>query len=107
MTPQSALRISIGAAVATIALKWAAWWLTGSVGYLSDALDSVVNPVGACFALAMVSYARRPPTAAFPFGYGKAEYFSSTVEGALILTTAAGTFGQPSSGCAPPCLSSR
>ena len=90
MTPQRALRLSIGAALATIALKWAAWWATGSVGYLSDALDSVVNLVGACFALAMVSYARRPANSAFPYGHGKAEYFSSAFEGVLILATSAG-----------------
>lgn len=90
MTPQYALRLSIGAAVATIALKWAAWWATGSVGFLSDALDSVVNLAGAGFALAMVSYARRPASDAFPYGYGKAEYFSSALEAVLILAAAAG-----------------
>ena len=90
MTPQRALWLSVGAAIATIALKWGAWWATGSVGFLSDALDSIVNLVGACFALAMVSYARRPATSAFPYGYGKAEYFSSAFEAVLILAAAAG-----------------
>jgi len=90
MTPQRALRLSVGAALATIALKWGAWWATGSVGFLSDALDSIVNFVGACFALAMVSYARRPANSTFPYGYGKAEYFSSVLGGALILVAAAG-----------------
>ena len=90
MTPQRALWLSVGAALATIALKWGAWWATGSVGFLSDALDSVVNLVGASFALAMVSYARRPASSAFPHGYGKAEYFSSAFEAVLILVTAAG-----------------
>jgi cation diffusion facilitator family transporter len=92
MTPQRALWLSVGAALATIALKWGAWWATGSVGFLSDALDSVVNLVGACFALAMVSYARRPASSAFPYGYGKAEYFSSAFEAVLILVAAAGIF---------------
>lgn len=90
MTPQRALWLSVGAALATIALKWGAWWATGSVGFLSDAVDSIVNLAGAGFALAMVSYARRPPSSAFPYGYGKAEYFSSAFEAILILAAAAG-----------------
>jgi len=90
MTPQRALRLSVGAALATIALKWGAWWATGSVGFLSDALDAMVNLFGASFALAMVSYARRPANSAFPYGYGKAEYFSSAFAAALIFVAAAG-----------------
>jgi len=89
MTPQRALWLSVGAGLATIALKWGAWWATGSVGFLSDALDSIVNLFGACFALAMVSYARRPADASFPYGYGKAEYFSSAFAAVLILVAAA------------------
>jgi cation diffusion facilitator family transporter len=92
MTPQNALRLSVAAALATIALKWGAWWATGSVAFLSEALDSIVNLAGASFALAMVSYARRPADSAHPYGYGKAEYFSSALEGALIMTAAAGIF---------------
>ena len=90
MTPQRALWLSVGAALAAIVLKWGAWWATGSVGFLSDALDSIVNLFGASFALAMVSYARRPASSAFPYGYGKAEYFSSAFEAILILAAAAG-----------------
>ena len=90
MTPQRALWLSVGAAMATMALKWGAWWATGSVGFLSDALDSLVNLLGASFALAMVSYARRPVSSDFPYGYGKAEYFSSAFEAVLILLAAAG-----------------
>ena len=92
MTPQNALRLSVTAALVTIALKWSAWWATGSVAFLSEALDSVVNLAGASFALAMVAYARRPADSAHPYGYGKAEYFSSALEGALIMTAAAGIF---------------
>ena len=90
MTPQQALGLSVGAAAATIALKWAAWWWTGSVAFLSDALDAVTNFAAAAFALAMVALARRPPDEDFPSGYGKAEYFSAAAEGLLILGAAIG-----------------
>jgi cation diffusion facilitator family transporter len=90
VTPQRALWLSVAAAAATIALKWGAWWATGSVAFLSDALDSLVNLAAAGFALWAVSYARRPADAAHPYGYGKAEYFSSALEGALIVSAAAG-----------------
>jgi cation diffusion facilitator family transporter len=82
------LKISIAVAVATIVLKTAAWWLTGSVGLLSDAMESVVNLAGAMFALAMVTIAARPPDDDHPFGHHKAEYFSSGFEGALIFAAA-------------------
>lgn len=88
MTPQQALRLSLMAAFATMALKALAWYLTGSVGYLSDALESLVNVAGAGFALAMVVYARRPADRGHPFGHGKAEYFASAFEGALIAVAA-------------------
>lgn len=84
MTPHQALWISIGAAIVTIVLKWAASWVTGSVGFLSDALESLVNLFGASFALVMVTYARRPADPGHPFGHGKAEYFASAFEGLLI-----------------------
>jgi cation diffusion facilitator family transporter len=90
MTPYQALWLSIGAAVTTIALKWAAAWVTGSIGFLSDALESVVNLLGASFALAMVVYARKPADAGHPFGHGKAEYFASAFEGVLIALAAVG-----------------
>ena len=82
--------LSIAAAVATIALKAAAYLITGSVGLLSDALESLVNLAAASMALAMLTVAARPPDEMYAFGYGKAEYFSSGVEGALILLAAAG-----------------
>lgn len=81
--------LSIGAAVATIALKMAAYLVTDSVGLLSDALESVVNLAAALMALAMLTVAARAPDEMHAFGYSKAEYFSSSVEGALILLAAA------------------
>lgn len=73
----------------TIALKAGAYLLTGSVGLLSDALESLVNLVAAIMALAMLSIAARPPDEEHAYGHDKAEYFSSGVEGALILIAAA------------------
>jgi cation diffusion facilitator family transporter len=79
---------SIAAAVATIGLKLAAWLLTGSVGLLSDALESGVNLVGGIMALAMLEIASRPADEDHAFGHSKAEYFSSGIEGTLILFAA-------------------
>lgn len=81
--------LSIAAALATIVLKTTAYYVTGSVGLLSDALESVVNLVAALMALAMLTVAARPPDEMHAFGYSKAEYFSSGLEGALILLAAA------------------
>ncbi len=81
--------LSIAAAIATMALKGAAYALTGSVGLLSDALESLVNLAGALMALAMLTVAARPEDDEHPHGHGKAEYFSSGVEGTLILVAAA------------------
>jgi cation diffusion facilitator family transporter len=80
--------LSIAAAVATIALKAAAWWLTGSVGLLSDALESFVNLAAAVVTLAMLTVAARPPDEEYAYGYSKAEYFASGLEGSLILVAA-------------------
>lgn len=80
--------LSIGAAVLTIGLKAAAYLLTGSVGLLSDALESGVNLAAALMALAMLTIAARPPDEQHAFGHTKAEYFSSVVEGVLILVAA-------------------
>jgi cation diffusion facilitator family transporter len=81
--------LSIGAAVLTIALKATAYWLTGSIGLLSDALEALVNLVAAIMALSMLTVAGRPADEIHAFGYSKAEYFSSGLEGALILLAAA------------------
>lgn len=84
MTPRQALLLSVAVALLTIGMKSGAWWLTGSVGFLSDALESLVNLAGASFALWMVSIARAPADERHPFGHGKAEYFSVAFEGGLI-----------------------
>jgi cation diffusion facilitator family transporter len=84
--------LSIGAAVATISLKTVAYYLTGSVGLLSDAIESVVNLAGAVIALIMLTIAARPADESHVYGHSKAEYFASLVEGLLILTAAAGIF---------------
>jgi len=82
--------LSIAAALFTIALKSVAYWLTGSVGLLSDALESLVNLAGAVMALTMLVVAARPADDDHLYGHGKAEYFSSFFEGVLILLAAAG-----------------
>lgn len=81
--------LSIAAALATIALKTIAYLLSGSVGLLSDALESIVNLVAAVMALLMLRLAALPPDEEHAYGHSKAEYFSSGIEGALILMAAA------------------
>jgi cation diffusion facilitator family transporter len=80
--------LSIGAAVVTIALKSAAAWITGSVGLLSDALESGVNLVAAIVALIALKAAVRPPSTHHHFGLGKAEYMSAAIEGGMIFVAA-------------------
>jgi len=80
--------LSIAAAIATILLKGIAWKLTGSVGLLSDAIESFVNLAGALMALAMLTLAALPADDNHAHGHSKAEYFSSAFEGFLILLAA-------------------
>ena len=80
--------LSIAAAVTTMALKGVAYWLTGSVGLLSDAVESIVNLIGAGIALAMLTIAARPADEDHAYGHSKAEYFASGAEGILILIAA-------------------
>jgi cation diffusion facilitator family transporter len=82
------LKVSVAVAIATIGLKTAAWWFTGSVSLLSDALESLVNLAGAMFALAMVTVAAQPADEDHPYGHHKAEYFSSGFEGVMITVAA-------------------
>ncbi len=82
--------LSIAAAVVTIGMKTVAWRLTGSVGLLSDALESLVNLVAAVITLFMLIVAARPPDEDHAYGHEKAEYFASGAEGALILLAAGG-----------------
>lgn len=88
LTPQRLLKASIGVAVLTIVLKTWAWYITDSVGLLSDAMESFVNLASAMFGLAMVTIAQRPADDDHPYGHHKAEYFSSGFEGALIIAAA-------------------
>ena len=81
--------LSIAAAVVTIGLKGGAAWLTGSVGLLSDAAESLVNLVAAIVALIALKVAIRPPDESHPYGFSKAEYFSAAVEGVMIFAAAA------------------
>lgn len=87
-TARSYAFLSIAAAIVTIALKFGAYVLTGSVGLLSDAIESIVNLVAAVVALWALTYAAKPADAEHAFGHSKAEYFSSGAEGALIVVAA-------------------
>lgn len=82
--------LSIGAALSTMALKTVAYLLTNSVGLLSDAFESIVNLLGAVMALWMLTIAARAADEDHAYGHGKAEYFSSGVEGTLIIVAAIG-----------------
>src|SRR5690242_9575574 len=87
-SPRSYIYLSIAAALATMALKFAAYAVTGSVGLLSDALESVVNLVAALVAVWALWLAARPADDVHAYGHSKAEYFSSGAEGALIVVAA-------------------
>lgn len=91
-SPKKLLQLSLCAAVITIALKLGAWYVTGSVGFLSDGMESFVNLAGAGFALWMIAIAKLPADANHPHGHSKAEYFSSAVEGSLIFCAALAIF---------------
>lgn len=88
LRPRQLLLLSLLAAFVTMALKTLAWYITGSVGFLSDAIESVVNVAGAGFALFMVTLARRPADDSHPYGHSKAEYLSAAFEGGMILLAA-------------------
>jgi cation diffusion facilitator family transporter len=89
-TPRTLLWASIAVAIVTIVMKTLAWYITDSVGLLSDAMESFVNLASAIFALMMVIVAQRPADDDHPYGHHKAEYFSSGFEGILIMGAAAG-----------------
>jgi cation diffusion facilitator family transporter len=80
--------VSIAAAILTIGLKTSAWALTGSVGLLSDAAESVVNLVAALIAFVVVRWSTRPADEDHAYGHEKADYLSAGIEGALILLAA-------------------
>src|SRR6516165_7846999 len=87
--PKYPIVLSIFAAVATLALKWLAYFLTGSVGLLSEAAESGVNLLAAVTALASLWYSAQPVDTTHTYGHEKIEYFSSGLEGVLILVAAA------------------
>lgn len=80
--------LSIGAAISTITLKFGAYKLTGSIGLFSDALESLVNLVAAIATFSALTFAAKPADAQYSFGYSKAEYLSSALEGVMILIAA-------------------
>ncbi|MGS5088976.1 cation diffusion facilitator family transporter [Hydrogenophaga sp. A37] len=90
LTPQRLLMASVVVALITITLKTLAWYVTDSVGLLSDAMESLVNLASAVFGLVMVTIAARPADDDHPYGHHKAEYFSSGFEGILIIVAALG-----------------
>ena len=90
LTPRRLLMASVVVALFTITLKTMAWYVTDSVGLLSDAMESLVNLASALFGLVMVTVAARPADDDHPYGHPKAEYFSSGFEGILIIAAAMG-----------------
>ena len=89
-SPRTLMWASVVVAIMTITLTTLAWWITDSVGLLSDAMESLVNLASAVFGLVMVTVAARPADAEHPYGHHKAEYFSSGFEGILIIVAAIG-----------------
>jgi cation diffusion facilitator family transporter len=88
LSPAHYAWLSIAASLLTMGLKGGAYWVTGSVGLLSDAIESFINLAAGVMALAMITVASRPPDEGHQYGHGKAEYFSSGLEGGLILAAA-------------------
>jgi cation diffusion facilitator family transporter len=84
--------LSLATSIVTIVLKFLAYYFTGSVGLLSDAIEGVVNIVAAMVALAVLAYSSGRPDRDHNFGHEKAQYFSSGIEGALIFVAAGGIF---------------
>src|SRR5215207_4640524 len=87
-TPSWPIQLSIAAALVTMALKFAAYFLTGSVSLFSDAFESIINLVAAVLAFVALWYAHQPPDEDHTYGHEKISYFSSGVEGMLILLAA-------------------
>jgi cation diffusion facilitator family transporter len=81
--------LAIIASLVNISLKLSAYWVTNSIGFLTDGLESFVNVGASCLALAVIKVSQQPPDEEHTFGHEKAEYFSGGVEGALIFMAAA------------------
>lgn len=90
MPPRLPIYLSIAAALATLALKWTAYYLTGSVGLFSDAVESGINLLAAVTAFLSLLYASKPVDPSHTYGHEKIEYFSSGLEGTLIVAAAGG-----------------
>jgi cation diffusion facilitator family transporter len=91
----SVYKLAIGSifiGLLVFALKYLAYWLTGSVALYSDALESIVNIAAAVAALTAIHVASQPPDEGHPYGHHKAEYFSAALEGALIVVAALAIF---------------
>ena len=84
--------LSIATSIATLALKFGAYFITGSVSLWSDALEALVNLAAGLVALGALTLAEQPADDRHAYGHDKAEYFSSGVEGALILVAATAIF---------------
>jgi cation diffusion facilitator family transporter len=87
-TRRLAVLVSLGVGALLLAVKWVAYWLTGSHAILSDALETIVNVAASAFALLCVELSARPPDQKYPYGYGKITYFSAGFEGGLIALAA-------------------
>jgi cation diffusion facilitator family transporter len=79
---------SLGVSIVVLAMKAAAYWVTGSVALYSDALETVINVVAAIGALGAIWFGEKPADANHPYGHQKVEYLSAVIEGALVLVTA-------------------
>jgi cation diffusion facilitator family transporter len=89
-----AISLSVVLSLGLMALKFYAYWLTGSAAILSDALESIINVVASSFALGSVIFAAKSPDPSHPYGHGKVEFVSAGFEGALIILAAIGIFHQ-------------
>ncbi|MDD2903164.1 MAG: cation diffusion facilitator family transporter [Syntrophales bacterium] len=89
-----AISLSVAVSSGLMALKFYAYWLTGSTAILSDALESIINVVASSFALGSIIFAAKSPDPSHPYGHGKIEFFSAGFEGALIILAALGIFYQ-------------
>ncbi len=85
---QAAALASAGVGLLVLALKFFAWWITGSLALYSDALESIINVVAAMTAFVALRVAAQPADQNHPYGHHKAEYFSAVIEGALIIVAA-------------------
>ena len=86
----AAASIAVGCVV--LAMKAAAWWITGSAALYSDALESIVNVAASAMAMAALRFAAIPPDASHPYGHDKAEFFAAVIEGVLIVIAALSIF---------------